>query len=210
MGSRTKPNLGGSGKATTRQDWSVGKINKKVFTPQINVPIQSKYELDAYLSATLIYCLECGTEYRSLGHHLSRAYSMPSREYKKKYNIPLTASLKCQDSYELQSNSAKKSWKDGRMENALRYLESEDCKINLSTGSAAGRKHGIYGDTMIKHKCKNCFIEFETRKKKQNFCSLKCSAEMNNTPQKGSVGGKKRAEVGVRDINGKFKAKDGK
>lgn len=89
MGSRTKPNWGGSGEPYSRKSRPKYDNHKEISYK----PINSIEELELYLSGDKIACLLCGSEHKSLGHHLSRTHSMAPRDYKEQFNIPVTRSL---------------------------------------------------------------------------------------------------------------------
>ena len=81
MGSRNKPNHGGSGSSHSRKGRPKPAPPKDVKYGKI----ETLDELNLYLSGAKIACLLCGTEHRSLGHHLSRSHSMSSRAYKEMF-----------------------------------------------------------------------------------------------------------------------------
>lgn len=127
MGSRNKPNHGGTGLPHTRKS----RPKKKPVYNDLGVPIKTVEELDLYLSGDKIRCLICGGEYKSLGHHLSRTHSLGAREYKEKFNIPVTRSLCGDDLKERKSAISKGIWKESaKMEGVRKSLKENISRLD--------------------------------------------------------------------------------
>ena len=123
MGSRDKPNRGGSGQPFSRLPKN--KIIKKSIRYGA---IKTKAELEEYLSHDLIVCLICGGEFKSLGHHVRRAHLMSSKEYKIQFNIPTTTSLAGKDLQERKKALSKEQWESNPKMVGVRELLKESGK----------------------------------------------------------------------------------
>lgn len=77
--------------------------------------IDSKEQLEAYLSGDKIECLICGKKYKMLGIHVSQTHKMPTEEYKKKFNIPLTRALSTKADLEKRSAQTKSRHEKGEL-----------------------------------------------------------------------------------------------
>lgn len=205
MGSRKQGNYGGSGKEGTRQDCFIHARERDKPKPQLNVQFTTVPDLDFYLSMEKIFCLECGLEFRSLGHHLARAHSMSSLDYKKKYNIPKTRSLACSDYRKVKGALSKSNWKSGIMEHVRERIKEEGKNFG-KVGNSAERISTIYHKN-YKKTCLYCNKDFVRKGKKYRYCSLECyhsSAECSSIgKENGALGGRKEAK---RNALGRFEA----
>ena len=131
MGSRLKPNHGGSGLPHTR----IGRPAPQPKKAASYGPIASTEELERYLDAPKIACLLCGEEFVMLGLHVSKSHSMSSYGYKVMFNIPVQRSISGADLRERKKNITKKCWEDNpKMEHVRTAL-----KKNIS--NLDGHKH---------------------------------------------------------------------
>lgn len=120
MGSRTKPNHGGSGNHSSRK--SRPKPDRKA--PISYSPISSVSELNLYLSGDKIACLICGEEFKCLGRHVSRSHAISPREYKEKFNIPVTRSLSGEGLRDRKRKISKRNWQENpKMESVRKTLK---------------------------------------------------------------------------------------
>lgn len=55
--------------------------------------IQSKKDVEDYLSADKIECLECGKKFQVLGRHLKKIHGMTPAEYRDRFNLPAETPL---------------------------------------------------------------------------------------------------------------------
>ena len=141
MGSRTKPNHGGSGMANTRKSRpSPARTNKEKYGP-----ISSVEELEIYLSGKKIMCLLCGEDFKSLGHHLTRSHSISSRKYKIKFNIPTTRSISCSELRVMKRNIMLGVWDGNEKMEEVRLNLRKNAKKNLSSGCKNRSKSTLAG-----------------------------------------------------------------
>lgn len=131
MGSRTSPNHGGSGAPHSR----ITRPNNQITKTFKSEPIKTPAELDLYLSGDKIACLICGGEYKNLGIHLSNSHSIGSKEYKERFNIPVTRSLCGQDLINRKREIMSRAWEENPKMDAVRDL----LKKNIS--NLDGAKH---------------------------------------------------------------------
>jgi endogenous inhibitor of DNA gyrase (YacG/DUF329 family) len=144
MGSRLRPNHGGSGFAHTR----LTRPSQPEKAPVRYQPISTAAELEAYLSGSKIACLLCGKEMRSLGHHLSRSHAMSPDDYKVKFNIPVTRSLACEDLREIKKAITERIWQENPRMEAVRQSLKEN--IDRLDGTKHKTKSSIKGLSEIK------------------------------------------------------------
>lgn len=97
-------NIGGSGKPDSRMKHYI--IDKQKINP---IPSHTVGDIEAYLSAPKLTCLECGNDYHNLHIHLIRIHNMDAKEYNLKYGLPRTTVLASQSLREKQSISHKTS-----------------------------------------------------------------------------------------------------
>lgn len=79
----------------------------------ITSPFESIEDVRQYLSGETMICLLCGKNYKRIGTHLIKIHGVTVDEYKKRYNIPWTYGLICEDSSKKYSNAIKKRFKNG-------------------------------------------------------------------------------------------------
>ena len=139
MGSRTKPNHGGSGAHSSRKS-RPSIDSKKEFKSE---PIKNEEELNRYLDADKIACLICGKEYKSLGHHLSRSHSTSARDYKVAFNIPVTKSLVGNDLKRIKSEISKKTWRENPAMEGVRSKLKDNIVELQKKATSADRKSSI-------------------------------------------------------------------
>ncbi len=210
LGSRMRGNMGGSGAAKTRQDWAIHKHNPKNLL--VNGAFKSRGDIDLYLSSPLIICLECGQDCRSLGHHLSRTHSMSSKEYKRKYNIPLGLSLRCESTRSLSSKNMTNWWKVVPDSEKRRESLRQHAKEKLVNVGQYAERHAHFEKPVYSKACLTCSKVFHPINKyvlkKKKYCSKKCHTASEKEQKRmriiGAMGGKIRAITGKKDSAGKF------
>ncbi len=204
MGSRTQGNYGGSGKEGTRKVDIVRASKRDKAAHQFNVPFANIKDLEFYLSMDKMFCLECGLEFRSLGHHLARTHSMSSFDYKKKYNIPKIRSLACPDFQKIRGELSKSNWEGGGMEHVRERIK--EAGKNFGTiGNSVKRTSNIH-EKEYKKICPQCKQTFINKRNKYTYCSLKCyhsSVECSDISRKNGALGGRRVDA-KRDKKGKF------
>jgi len=137
MGSREQPNHGGSGKPYSRKSRPSPPRAEDIKYG----PIKSLAELEVYLSGNKITCLICGSDYKSLGHHLSITHALGAKEYKEMFNIPVTRSLSGEGTKDLRSGIAKKMWSENPLMESVRQRLKDN--IHLLDGTLHKSKSSI-------------------------------------------------------------------
>lgn len=116
---------GGSGANSSCQDFVVNSCgNLRKLDKRVNA-FNSLQEVDQYLGGNKVVCLECGLDFKNLSNHIRHSHiNMSVRDYKIKYNIPLSRALVGLPLLTSWKNSRKDIYKDPdkRRERDL-YLE---------------------------------------------------------------------------------------
>lgn len=73
----------------------------------------TKRQVGEYFSSENLECLLCGRSYKHLGQHIVKLHEIGVREYKKKYGLPLTRGLVCEQTHTNYSNHTYKRINEG-------------------------------------------------------------------------------------------------
>ena len=150
MGSRKKPNHGGSGLHETRRSRPKYDSHK-----QANyIPFKTIGEVDVYLNSGLIACLICGREYKMLGGHLSSQHAISSDQYKDEFNIPRSYSLNCQDLRERKSNIMLSQWQDNDKLKSIKPMLKKRMK-SLGSNNDGGKRRSTLKKALSDEKRRN-------------------------------------------------------
>lgn len=213
MGSRTQERFAGGGKNDLRQGWAA---KKRKLSPLIeNAPFCTLSEVELYLSGDYVVCLECNKSCKSLPQHLAFTHALSSTEYKAKYNIPKTRSLRGVSTREKAAEKMRDRWNaDPNKDTRKEYMRCWAKEKLVPTGTKAARTFDYprkSKDGVRLHiyplLCANCKKEFMGDEPDRKFCSQSCSNHVRAVEywkRIGSKGGRTRAVTGKRTAQGKF------
>ena len=177
-----KSRFGGSGKNRTAAPWVQSK--KWVYPALIKSgKFETREDVDQYFGGAKIVCLECGVTRKSLVAHV-KIHGLNARQYKEKYNIPVSRPLYGTETLKARSDVMKALWADGESFEEVRKNAPENMKKACKIGTEKALEKGYaFKLKIFKGICAQCGIETEgfpsAKFRKRKFCSLKCNADYN-------------------------------
>ena len=90
--------------------------------------LETYEEIKNYFRGDRIQCLLCGKPYKSLATHLVRVHGVSVDQYKKKYGLPWTRGLVCDQTWEIFKNNMQKRIKIHGMRIGVLYMSKKEKK----------------------------------------------------------------------------------